>query len=113
MPHSPCSTPTCPEYATYRGYCPIHAKQREPKRKGKKVYNSKRWKILRRKMLARDYLCEQCVAEGQDYPRAAVDIHHRHGVEVDPWSMGGLQALCKQHHGRITKAETNGIGWPE
>lgn len=76
----------------------LRAKPKEHKRVGKTVYNSKRWKYLRRHKLHFDPLCEQCGV-------IATDVHHKHGVVADPWALDGLEALCHSCHSKVTRAE--------
>lgn len=99
--NQPCSEPGCPEFASYRGRCRSHASANSRNRDqvGKQVYNSKRWAILRRRKLNLNPICEDC------NERLATDVHHRHGVEVDPWSLSGLESLCHSCHSRITRQE--------
>lgn len=101
MPRKLCLDSGCAAPPTYRGYCQRHARAKEQRtnRQGKAVYNTKRWKVLRRHKLFLNPICERCTAE------LAVDVHHRHGVENDPWSVDGLEALCKSCHGKVTRAE--------
>lgn len=99
--NQPCTEPGCPEFTVYRGRCREHATLANQSRDqiGKKVYNSRRWQMLRRRKLTLNPICEQCDAQ------LATDVHHVHGVATDPWSLDGLESLCIQCHSRITRAE--------
>jgi hypothetical protein len=58
MPTRLCSTARCPDPATYRGYCTTHAQQRNREtHTNKSIYSSKRWQMLRRKVLFEEPLC--------------------------------------------------------
>ena len=97
-----CQELGCPHPPTYRGRCRHHARQRERQvnRQGRNIYSTKRWKILRRRKLYETPLCEH---EGCN--EIATDVHHRHGVENDPWSKAGLESLCHSHHSQVTRSE--------
>src|SRR5262245_25535918 len=103
MPNTPCLEPSCPAFATYRGRCFRHARQRdaEIQRQGKRIYNSKRWRILRRKKLSQDPLCNRC-------GKVADVVHHVRGVELDPWGMANLESLCAGCHNAETRAQQTG-----
>ena len=105
-PQRLCTNPGCGNTATYRGRCPEHARRRTADRnqrrhESRKVYLSKRWRILRRKVLYDHPICQMCDAE------LAVDVDHVIPIERggDPWAMSNLQGLCRRCHGRKTKAE--------
>src|SRR4051812_38147373 len=101
VPRRACLEPGCPEYATYRGRCQAHSQKRDRtiNRAGRAIYSTKRWAMLRRHKLSLNPLCEW---EGCN--ELATDVHHRHGVEADPWSVDGLEALCHAHHSALTMA---------
>lgn len=100
MPRGICAAAGCPDPPTYRGRCQRHARQNERQinRAGKSIYNTKRWRLTRRKKLALNPICEW-----DGCTQLAEDVHHRHGVEADPWSLDGLEALCHSHHSRLTR----------
>lgn len=35
----------------------------------------------------------------------ATDVHHKHGVKLDPWAIEGLESLCHPHHSMVTRQE--------
>ncbi len=79
MPRKPkrmCSYPGCPELTEGR-YCEKHQKEETKKynrsRKYKKLYNSIRWKRLRKKVLLRQPLCVECQKAGRLTPATVVD----------------------------------------
>jgi 5-methylcytosine-specific restriction endonuclease McrA len=98
MPTRLCLQSQCPEPATYRGRCATHARAREKQTHGNKsIYNSKRWKVLRRSVLFNHPLCE-C-------GEIATDVHHIQDIEKggDPWARDNLMALCHRCHSKITR----------
>jgi 5-methylcytosine-specific restriction endonuclease McrA len=102
----PCiGEPFCANPAVYRGRCQRHAREaqrivNEKRALQRKVYSSKRWKMVRRRHLFNNPLCD-CGA-------IATDVHHikdlRDGGE--PYDASNLQALCAVCHSRITKARS-------
>jgi hypothetical protein len=102
MPTRLCSDRTeggCPNPATYRGRCQRHAKQRnKDTHRNREIYNSKRWQILRRRILFDNPLCS-C-------GEIATDVHHIKDIEDggDPWSRANCLALCHSCHSQITRA---------
>jgi hypothetical protein len=107
VPKRLCVEARCSGEVVYRGRCATHAKQRnrEMTSQNKQVYNSKRWKILRRHKLFLTPLCEW---EGCD--EIAQDVHHRHAIQDGgaPWEMANLEALCHPHHSCLTRREQVG-----
>jgi len=102
MPTRLCLTPRCPDPAIYRGRCTRHARQREHQThntRGKKIYNTKRWQVLRRSVLFNHPLCE-CGA-------IATDVDHINPIEHggDPWARSNLQSLCHRCHSMKTRSE--------
>lgn len=95
-----CTTPGCTQEA--RGSrCPEHTRQAN-RRKYRWLYGSRKWKFTRRRKLFETPLCEHLGCG-----HLAVDVHHAGGYD-DPYDLAGLQALCKRHHGEITRAEQLG-----
>jgi 5-methylcytosine-specific restriction protein A len=100
MPTRLCSTARCPDPATYRGYCTTHAQQRNREtHTNKSIYSSKRWQMLRRKVLFEEPLCS-C-------GEIATDVDHIQPIERggQPWSRANLQSMCHQCHSIKTNAE--------
>lgn len=104
MPIRLCLEPRCPQQAVYRGRCGAHAttRNRQTRSRNTHVYNSRRWKLLRRAYLFDHPLCE---TEGCDL--VATDVHHRHAIQDGgpAWEYGNLEALCHAHHSQITRRE--------
>lgn len=107
MVSRPCAEPGCGSFATYRGRCQRHARQRDKQinRAGRSIYNSKRWKLLRRRKLFLTPLCEYVDPEEGPCMEVATDVHHKHGVKLDPWAIEGLESLCHPHHSMVTRQE--------
>ncbi len=103
-----CSEPGCPGFASYRGRCPEHARQRDRSihRAGRVIYNTKRWKLTRRAKLTQSPICERCEAQ------LATEVHHRTPIaEGGPeHAMDNLEALCKSCHSQATRREQVGEG---
>lgn len=104
MPIRLCLEPRCPNPATYRGRCHHHARSNElhtHDRARKRIYNSRRWKLLRKRVLFEQPLC----ANGCD--AISTDVDHIRAIEDggDPWARTNLQALCQRCHSRKTRQE--------
>ena len=86
MPSRLCLTGGCPRAATHRGRCRIHAKAR--------VYSDKRWKLVRKRRLYLNPLCQECGV----LPAEHVD--HRLPVSLGgaPFALENTQALCAACH---------------
>src|SRR5512143_2301916 len=86
-------------FAEYRGRCKEHAAKREQETHSpeqRKIYNSKKWKMTRRKMLGLCAVCGEVVGEEIDHivPLA------QGGAPYDP---SNLQSLCAKHHAQKTR----------
>lgn len=109
-PRKPCSFPNCPELTNER-YCEKHKKAIESEyaktsRPFKYLYNTGRWKTLRKQFLQNYPLCEECKAKGT--VKAAVVVDHikpHKGDERLFWDESNWQALCKECHDRKTAKE--------
>jgi len=102
MPTRLCLTPRCPDKATYRGRCQRHAKQRNREtHQNRSVYNSKRWQMLRRKVLLEEPICQSC--------DSALSEHADHIVPIEQggkvWDRTNLQGLCAPCHSTKTRQE--------
>jgi 5-methylcytosine-specific restriction enzyme A len=101
MPVRLCSNPACPNPATYRGRCAEHARiTNRDTHRNRHIYNSKRWRVLRRWYAFHHPHCATCGT-------LATDIDHITPIANggDPWNPAGLQALCAPCHGRKTRRE--------
>jgi 5-methylcytosine-specific restriction protein A len=75
----------------------------------KRIYESTRWRKLRRLKLKSDPLCALCPP---DCRRPATEVDHIASVRERPdltWTWGNLQSLCHECHCRKTAAEKNGV----
>lgn len=78
----------------------------------RRIYNSDRWRKLRRYKFQINPLCERCLAKGKITP--AEDIHHRMSfMQTDnpeiryhlAYDIENLESLCKQCHAEEHKRE--------
>ena len=63
------------------------------------IYSTKRWSVLRLKVLARDDgLCVRCREEGRT--ALAEIVHHREPIRDggDPWSLENCESVCRACH---------------
>lgn len=69
------------------------------------VYNTTRWRELRKHFLSKHPLCERCRAEG--IVKLAEHVHHMHEISdglTDSeiiqlgFDVNNLEAICKKHH---------------
>lgn len=100
MPTRLCLEARCAAPATYRGYCPEHARTiNKVTHRNRHIYGSKRWDIFRRRVLFEQPLCP-CGA-------IAVDVDHIQSLKAGgkPFSRANCQGLCKSCHSRKTRAE--------
>ena len=98
MPIRLCNVKGCPNPVHYRGRCAEHSRERariHARGSAQNIYQSKRWKITKRHVLAEQPQCADC-------PRLAVDVHHI--VPLDdggaPFARQNLQGLCKSCHSK-------------
>lgn len=102
MPRKPCLRGGCPKL-TRDGYCEAHVKHRpiargEASTARQSMYQTKRWKALRIKVIARDKWCQACEMQ----PATVADhIVARKDGGAD-WRLSNLQGLCSRCHGRKT-----------
>lgn len=114
-PKRPCAYPGCPSL-TDGQYCDEHQKLRnhqynkyERDEFSKTFYNTKRWKALRRRQLAKHRLCEECLKAGRFVEANTAD----HIIPIkqggDPYAEDNLQSLCSSCHAR--KSAEEGSRW--
>jgi 5-methylcytosine-specific restriction protein A len=102
-----CRAPRCPEEPIPgRYYCARHTRQRDKARHASRpertVYNSSRWRFLRRRILFETPFC--AIAECGEL---ATDVDHIVPINDGgaPYERANLQGLCSHHHGQKTRAE--------
>jgi 5-methylcytosine-specific restriction protein A len=103
LPKRLCLESKCPLPTHYRGRCQRHQKERnrETRSQNAKVYNTKRWKLLRRHKLQLNPICERCDMT------LANEVHHVIAIQAggDPWNLSNLEALCRVCHSKETRRE--------
>lgn len=109
-PAKPCSYPGCPELTRGR-YCEKHQKEIDKSynkncRPYSYLYNSSRWRNLRKQFLLKHPLCVECKRHGAVTAATVVDHKVPHqGDERLFWDESNWQALCKHHHDKKTARE--------
>lgn len=99
----PCRWPGCAELVA-RGYCGEHQQKVDAgyRKKGKRAaYRTRRWRALRRRVLAEQPLC----ADGCG--QLAVEVDHVKPVEDGGamWERANLQGLAHACHSRKTRED--------
>lgn len=100
----PCRQPGCGELldgSTPSPYCPLHSPEREYRRRGNRsAYQTKRWRLVRKRKLAKDPLCVEC-------GKLATEVDHIVPVEDggSMWSEDNHQSMCQSCHGRKTRKD--------
>lgn len=106
-PAKPCSYPNCPEL-THGRYCEKHQKEIDKSynqncRPYGYLYNTSRWRKLRKQFLHEHPLCVECKGEGIISPSEVVDhVKPHEGDERLFWDESNWQALCKCCHDKKT-----------
>lgn len=109
-PKRPCSYPGCPELTNER-YCEKHQKEIDKNynktcRLYGYLYNTSRWRRLRKQFLHKHPLCEACKRKGIVIVATVVDhIKPHQGDEKLFWDESNWQSLCKSCHDRKTAKE--------
>lgn len=102
MPTRLCLARKCGNPATYRGRCSVHARSREREtHPNKHIYNSSRWRALRRRVILEQPVCAICDLA------ITCDVDHITPIEAggDVWSRSNLQGLCLHCHSQKTRKE--------
>jgi 5-methylcytosine-specific restriction enzyme A len=84
-----------------------------PKSKGPRLYDTARWRALRKLYFKRHPLCRDCQLLGR--VTAASHLDHIRTVEAAPelaWSWDNLTGLCHACHSRKTSTSDRGFGRP-
>jgi 5-methylcytosine-specific restriction protein A len=116
-PLLPCRHPGCSNLSDER-YCPAHRtapvrnteadryynKYRRNK-DSQSFYDSEAWRALRKQQLAKQPLCEICLAEGR-FNKATL-VHHKNPIRdsSDRLNPNTLQSLCWSCHSRLEKSK--------
>lgn len=105
MPVRLCLDETCPNVATHGGRCIEHQRShaRTHRPKFLSVYKSKRWRMLRKRVLFEEPICQDCGGA------LAAEVDHIVALEDGgaPYARDNVQALCGPCHGRKTWRERN------
>jgi 5-methylcytosine-specific restriction endonuclease McrA len=110
MPTRLCANPGCPNPATYRGQCATcnQAKEQQTNRAGHHIYRTRKWQLLRRRVLYDQPLCPGVL----DATCGDLAEHAHHIIDIadggDPWARANLIGLCASCHSRITRQESKG-----
>lgn len=73
-----------------------------------KLYNTRRWKMIRRLQLSQHPWCAQCLRANIYTPATDVDHEEPHRGDPVKFYIGKLQSLCVTCHSRKTAAEVFG-----
>jgi 5-methylcytosine-specific restriction protein A len=107
MPYSaqkPCSYPGCSALVIH-GRCKDHPYADAHDHESQRLYNTWRWKRIRKAQLAREPWCADCLRD--EIYMAATEVDHIMPHRGDPikFYTGPLQSLCKTCHSRKTSKE--------
>jgi len=64
------------------------------------LYNTAKWKSIRKRQLTENPLCVMCESLGKMTPANVVDHIIPHRGNIDLFYHGEFQSLCKLHHDR-------------
>ena len=102
----PCSYPGCTNLVR-SGRCDAHpfqsVDQHNPEHQ--KLYNTRRWKMIRRLQLAGQPWCEECLRANVYTPASEVDHITPHRGDPAIFYRGPFQSLCTPCHSRKTAVE--------
>ncbi len=109
-----CAFHDCPELVDF-GYCgkhkpvkPLGSDDHHPQ--WQHLYDSRKWKMLRRIQLAKEPWCAECLRANIYTPATDADHVDPHRGDPELFFKGDLQSLCKPCHSRKTANEVNGRG---
>src|SRR4051812_35534148 len=101
MPIRLCAEAGCGELVYYRGRCREHASAQNRPSNYSHVYSTKRWRLLRRKVIVEHPICQSC--------GNAISTVGDHVLPLDsggaPYDRENVQALCVSCHGVKTRRE--------
>jgi len=112
-PRKPCGCPTCPNLIPVgQQFCEVHRKDSpdleavRPSRSGGNLYNTARWRRLRKQVLQREPFCRECKKHGAAVMATDVDhIKSHRGNEELFWDINNLQPLCHSCHSKKTRRD--------
>jgi len=107
-----CTYPGCFELLEpgQHGRCSKHPYPDAHHLEYQRLYNSRRWKSLRKLQLAKEPWCAECLLDGVHTIATEVDHVVPHRGEPVKFFTGKLQSLCKTCHSRKTNRELRGGG---
>ena len=103
-----CLTPGCPEMSDGGRCKSCRARQDRSRQRTSRYYNTIDWKKKRRRILARDPICVECIVQVPCCPERSTEVDH-----ITPRAEGGsdddtnLQGLCHAHHSAKTMRAIN------
>lgn len=109
----PCLHPGCRQYASQRGYCAEHQKDRQQydDRRGNSAQRGygAEWRRARAAFLRANSLCAYCMKENKVVSATVVDhiVPHKGDMTLF-WDKTNWQPLCKPCHDRKTRTEDMG-----
>jgi 5-methylcytosine-specific restriction protein A len=105
MPRRICLEPGCGSFAEdyLNRRCLVHSKERDGvihNKDRKRVYNSNRWRYLRRKQLSLNPLCQVC-------GELATEVHHVIPLAANgkAYDLDNLKSICTSCHSKATRQE--------
>ena len=110
MPHAAlrtCSYPGCSN-PVKSGRCNKHPYLDAHDPDSQKLYNTRRWKRIRKAQLAKEPWCDYCLKEGRYISATDCDHIEPHRGNPVKFFKGPFQSLCHFHHSQKTGIE---IGW--
>ena len=103
-PLRPCSYPGCSNLVR-SGRCDQHPYPDAHIREHQKLYDTRRWKRIRARQLAKEPWCADCLKDSLYTPATIVDHIEPHRGDPVKFFAGPLQSLCKPCHDRKTNNE--------
>ncbi len=102
----PCLRPGCSALVK-SGYCDAHRRvdtyKHDPT--SKHLYNTARWKRIRKAHLKQEPDCVECKKDGWQVEGTQVDHVVPHNGDREKFYNGKLQTLCDRHHAIKTRVE--------
>lgn len=94
------------------GYCEEHKAEVQFRRdrERQRLYNSARWRKIRKNQLAKEPWCADHLARGEYVPATEVDHQVPHKGNKNTFFLGPFNSFCKICHSKKTHQETRGVG---